>query len=135
VEVKKTVVSLDIFDTKLNLAVAHGFVVVQISKGELNHTALKVIGGNLGTLGLGDDGFAAVLLGEDGGGNELVPFLLGEGVDGLLLGALLRLRETLVLSLLVEKAKTGLETIENGGRTRRITGGEERDRSFTGDGV
>jgi hypothetical protein len=101
VEVEETVVSLNILDTKLDLAVRHGFVVVQVGKGELNDTALKVIRGDLGTLGLGDDGLAAVLLGEDGRGDELVPFLLEEGVDGLLLGALLGLRETLILSLLV----------------------------------
>jgi hypothetical protein len=99
VEVEETVVSLDILNTKLDLAVRHGFVVIQVSQGELNNTALKVVRCDLGTLGLGDDGFAAVLLSKDGGGNELVPFFLQEGVDGLLLGSLLGLCETLVLSL------------------------------------
>jgi hypothetical protein len=99
VEVEEAVVSLNIFDAELDLAVAHGLVVVEVSKGEFDHAALKVVGGDLGTLGLGDDGLAAVLLGEDRRCYELVPFLLLEGVDGLLLGSLLGFRETLVLSL------------------------------------
>ena len=49
----------------------------------------------------GDDGLSALLLGEDGGGDELVPLLLEEGIDGLLLTALLGLCESLVLSLLL----------------------------------
>lgn len=100
VEVEEAVVSLDVFDTELDLAVAHGFVVVQVSEGKFDHTTLKVFRGNLGTLSLGDDGLATVLLGEDRGSNEFVPFLLEEGIDGLLLGSLLGLRKTLVLSLL-----------------------------------
>jgi hypothetical protein len=32
-EVEKAVVSLDILDTKLDFTVAHGFVVVEVSKG------------------------------------------------------------------------------------------------------
>ena len=101
VEVKETVVSLNILDTELDLTVSHGLVIVEISKGELNNTSLQSIGSNLGTLGLGNDGLSALLLGEDGGGDELVPLLLEEGVDSLLLSALLGLCETLVLSLLL----------------------------------
>jgi hypothetical protein len=99
VEVKETVESLHILNAKLDLTVRHGFVVVQVSQGKLNNTALKVVRCDLGTLGLGDDGFAAVLLSKDGRGNELVPFFLQEGVDSLLLGSLLGLSETLILSL------------------------------------
>jgi hypothetical protein len=101
VEVEKAVESLNIFDAELDLAVAHGFVVVQISEGEFNNTSFEVFGCDFGTLGFGDDGFTAVLLGEDGGSNELVPFFLEEGVDGLLLSSLLGLCETLVLALLM----------------------------------
>lgn len=101
VEVEKAVESLNIFDAELDLAVAHGFVVVQISEGEFNDTSFEVFGCDFGTLGFGDDGFTAVLLGEDGGSNELVPFFLEEGVDGLLLSSLLGLCETLVLALLM----------------------------------
>jgi ethanolamine utilization microcompartment shell protein EutS len=105
VEVEETVVSLNILDTELDLAVSHGLVVVEVGKGELDNTSLQSIGSNLGTLGLGDDGLSAVLLGKDGGGDELVPLLLGEGVDNLLLASLLGLSESLVLSLLMAKSK------------------------------
>lgn len=56
-------------------------------------------------MGLGDDGLSAVLLGKDGGGDELVPLLLLEGIDNLLLASLLGLRESLVLSLLMIESK------------------------------
>lgn len=101
VEVEETVVSLNILDTKLDLTVRHGLVVIEIGKGELDNTSLQSIRSNLGTLGLGDDGLSALLLGKDGGSDELVPLLLEEGVDGLLLSALLGLCESLVLSLLM----------------------------------
>ena len=103
VEVEETVVSLNILDTKLDLTVRHGLVVIEIGKGELDNTSLQSLRSNLGTLGLGDDGLSALLLGKDGGSDELVPLLLEEGVDDLLLSALLGLCESLVLSLLVIK--------------------------------
>ena len=76
VEVEKAVESLNILDTELDLTVGHGLVVVEIGKRELNDTSLQSFGSNLGTLGLGDDGLTAVLLGKDGGSDELVPLLL-----------------------------------------------------------
>lgn len=112
VEVEETVVPLDVLDAELDLTVGHGLVVVEIGEGELDDTSLQTIGGDLGTLSLGDDGLSALLLGEDGGSDELVPLLLEEGVDGLLLSALLGLCETLVLSLLVRwKSKKRLGEI------------------------
>jgi len=99
-EVKKTVVPLHVLDTELHLAIAHGLVVVEVSKGELNDAALESIRSDFGSLGFGDDGLAAFFGGEDGGSNELVPLLLEEGVNCLLLSPLLGLRESLVLSLL-----------------------------------
>lgn len=99
VEVEEAVVPLDVLDTELDLTVGHGLVVVEVSEGEFDDTSLESIGGNLGTLGLGDDGLSNLLGGEDGGSDELVPFLLEEGVHGLLLSALLGLGESLVLSL------------------------------------
>lgn len=102
VEVEETVESLNILDTELDLTVSHGLIVVEIGKGEFDNTSLQSIGSNLGTLGLGDDGLSALLLGEDGGGDELVPLFLEEGVDDLLLATLLGLCESLVLSLLMK---------------------------------
>jgi len=99
VEVEETVVPLNVLDTKLDLTVAHGLIVVKVGKGELDDTSLKSISGDLGTLGLGNNGLSALLLGEDGGSDELVPFFLEERVNCLLLSALLGLGEPLVLSL------------------------------------
>jgi len=99
VEVKKAVKSLNVLDAKLYLAVAHGLVVVQVSEGDLDDTSLKSIGSNFCSLGLCDDGLSALLLGEDGWSNELVPFFLEERVNCLFLSALLGLRKPLVLSL------------------------------------
>jgi hypothetical protein len=65
VEVEETIVSLDILDTKLDLTVGHGLVVIEISKGELDDTSLQSIRGNLGTLSLGDDCLTAFLFGKD----------------------------------------------------------------------
>ena len=75
-EVEETVESLNILDTKLNLTVGCCFVVIEIGKGKFNHTSLKSLRGNLGTLGLGDDGLSTFLHLEDGRSNELVPFFL-----------------------------------------------------------
>jgi len=99
VEVEEAVEPLNILDTKLDLTVRHGLVVVEVGEGELNDTALESIRGDLGTLCLGDDGLAALLGGEDGGSDELVPLFLEEGVGCLLLAALLGLGESLILSL------------------------------------
>jgi len=91
VEVEEAVESLDILDTKLDLAVRHGLVVVEVSQGKFDDASLEAVRGDLGTLGLGDDGLSALLLGEDGGSDELVPFFFEEGVDCLFLSALLGL--------------------------------------------
>jgi len=91
VEVEEAVESLDILDTKLDLAVRHGLVVVEVSQGKFDDASLKAVRGDLGTLGLGDDGLSALLLGEDGGSDELVPFFFEEGVNCLFLSALLGL--------------------------------------------
>jgi len=101
VEVEKAVESLNILDTKLNLTVRHGFILVKVSKGELDDTSLEAVRGDFLSLGLGNDGLSTLLLGEDGGGDELVPFFLKEGVDCLLLSALLGLGKSLILSLLL----------------------------------
>jgi len=89
VEVQQTVVSLDILDTKLDLAVGKGLVLLEIGEGDLDNTSLEVVRGDLGTLGLGNQGLSAVLLGKDGRSDELVPFFLEERIDGLFTGSLL----------------------------------------------
>jgi len=61
VEVKKAVVSLNVFHTKLHFAVAHGLIVVEISQGELNDASLEPIRGNFLSLCFRDDGLATFL--------------------------------------------------------------------------
>jgi len=100
VEVEKAVVPLDILDAKLDLAVRHGLVIIKVAQRQFDDSPAKSLARDLGTLGLSDDGLAAFLLGEDGGGDQLVPLLLREGINGLLLTALLRLGESLILTLL-----------------------------------
>ena len=119
VEIQQTVVSLDIFDTKLNLSVCKSFVLLQISETHFENTSLKVFGGNFGTLGFGNKSLSAVLLGEHGGSNKLVPFFLQEGVNGLFAASLLSLSEVLVLTLLSskqskEQANQAETTVSNG---------------------
>jgi hypothetical protein len=103
VEVEEAVVSLNIFDTELNFAVSKCLILVQVGKRHLNNTSLEVFGGNLGTLGLGDEGLSSIFDSKNGRGNQVVPFLLEEGVNCLLTATLLTLRQSLVLSLLMTK--------------------------------
>ena len=98
-KVEEAVEPLNILHAEFDFAIAHGLVVVEIGQGKFDDAALEVIGGDFGPLRFGDDGFAAILLGENGGGDEFVPFLLEEGVHGLLFAALFGFGETLVLSL------------------------------------
>jgi hypothetical protein len=51
---------------------------------------------------LGDECLSAVLLGKDGGSNELVPLLFEKGVDRLFARALFALCQSLVLALCCE---------------------------------
>ena len=98
VEVEEAVESLDILDTKLDLAVGGGLILVEVAEGKLDNSALETLRGDLLSLSSGDDGLSALLLAEDGRCDELVPILLQEGVDSLLLRALLGLSQALVLS-------------------------------------
>jgi len=97
-EVHQAVVSLNVLDTESDLAVGKGLVLLEIGEGDLDDTSLKVVGSDLLSLSLGNQGLSAILLGKDGGSDELVPFFLEKGVDGLFAGSLLGLRESLILS-------------------------------------
>jgi len=92
VEVQQAVVSLNILDTEPDLAVGKGLVLLEIGERNLDDTSLEVVRSDLGTLGLGNQGLSGILLGKDGGSDELVPFLLEEGIDGLFAGSLLGFR-------------------------------------------
>merc|ERR1719491_692226 len=92
VEIHQTIVSLNILDTKPDLAVCQGFVLLEIGKRHLNNTSLQEIGGDLGSLGLGNQSLSAVLLGKDRWGDQFVPFFLEKRIDGLFAGSLLGFR-------------------------------------------
>ena len=84
-EVGKAVAALDILDHEGHLAVALIVIVVEIGEVHLDDTVLKTVGGNLGTLGTGDQGLAALALTEVRGGLKVVPFLTEEDISLLLL--------------------------------------------------
>ena len=73
-------------------------LLVQVSQGDLEHAALELLRGDLGANGLGHRRLAAQAVLEDGGHLDVIPVLLGEGVDDLLLGALAALAQLLVLA-------------------------------------
>ena len=91
VEVHQTVVSLNILDTKLDLSVGQGFILVQVSKAELEDSSLQTVRGDLSTLCHGNQGLSSIFDGEDGGSNQFVPLFLQERVDGLFTATLLAL--------------------------------------------
>jgi hypothetical protein len=105
VEVHKAVVALDVLDTKLDLAVGQGFILVQICQRHLKHTSLQVVRSNFGSLRLGDQGLSAVLDSEDRRSDKLVPLFLQEGVDRLFAATLFGFRKSLVLALLEENER------------------------------
>jgi len=92
VEIHQAVVALDVLDAQTNFAVGEGLVLLEVGEGDLNNTSLKVVRGDLLSLGLGNQGLSAILLGKDGGGDQFVPFFLEERIDGLFAGSLLGLR-------------------------------------------
>lgn len=112
VEIGQAVVTLDVLHTQLNLSPRDGLVLVEVSEGNFNNTSLQSIGSNLLSLRLGDQSLSAVLDGKDGRGNELVPFFLQEGVDGLFASSLLGFRKSLILALWIK--------IEKGRETERV---------------
>jgi hypothetical protein len=80
VEVSNAVVSLNILDTKLDLAVRKVFVILEISKAYLNNASLESLGSDLGTSCLGNNGLSEFLGGEHGRSLKLVPFFLEERI-------------------------------------------------------
>ena len=56
-------------------------VLVQVSQGDLEDTALEAIGGELGALGAVHQGLAGLAVGEEGGGLDIVPVLAGVGIN------------------------------------------------------
>jgi hypothetical protein len=119
VEVGEDVVALDLLSNELDLPEALLLVsAVEVGEGELEDTSAEALGGNLGSLGLGDEGLSSLTGGEETGGLDGVPLLHGEGVYGLPLSSLLGLCETLVLS----DSHVCSERVGGRGRERRAAG-------------
>eukprot|EP00732_Lithocolla_globosa_P006495 Lithocolla_globosa_v1_NODE_7593_length_926_cov_50.943807.p2 type:complete len:105 gc:universal NODE_7593_length_926_cov_50.943807:554-868(+) len=97
-KVHEAVESLNVLDTKLDLSVGEGLILVEVSEAELKDSSLETIGGNLSSLCLGDHGTSSVLDGKDGGSYELVPLFFQKGVDSLLAASLFAFGQSLVLS-------------------------------------
>merc|ERR1719163_2741794 len=97
-EIGQAVAALDLLDLQLDLAVTLIVVVVQVGQVALEHAALEPVRGELQALGLAHGRLARRAHRELGRRLHIVPLLLRERVDGLLLPALLALRESLILS-------------------------------------
>ena len=89
---------VNIKDLKLELPVKGILILVQVSKVRLNNAALESLRGNVGSFGARNDGLANVAMGENGGSLKVIPFLLLEGIDGLLSLSLLAFGKALVLA-------------------------------------
>jgi len=98
VEVGEAVLALDLIDTQLDLAERVLLVLVQVSEGDLEDTALQRVVGVLHALGTVNEGLANLANVEGGRSLDIIPVLAGEGVNDLLLKTLLAFRETLILS-------------------------------------
>lgn len=80
-EVGEAVISLDILDTELDLAVGKVLVILEVGEGYFDDAAFEFLGSDFGTGGFGDDGFSKILIGEHCRCLEFVPFFSEEGVD------------------------------------------------------
>mmetsp|Transcript_25948 Transcript_25948/g.60262 ORF Transcript_25948/g.60262 Transcript_25948/m.60262 type:complete len:279 (-) Transcript_25948:26-862(-) len=89
VEVAESILALDLLADEAHLAVVSIRGLVEVAEGDLEHAVLHLLRSDLLTSSLVDGGLAGVAVGEESGGADVVPFLAGEGVDGLLLAALL----------------------------------------------
>jgi len=88
VEVGQAVLSLDVFDGKLDLSPCF-FSIIQIGEGGFDDSALQRVRGNLCAGGSGDAGLSNDSSCERSRGLNVVPFFSEERVLNLLLGTLL----------------------------------------------
>lgn len=98
VEVRHHIVALHVLAAELDLPEPLVVVLVEVGERDLEDAALQALRGDFGARSPGDKGLARIFVHEDGGRLNSVPLLLVEGILGLLLAALLRLCETLVLA-------------------------------------
>jgi hypothetical protein len=109
VEVGEQVLALDLVNSQLDLLEGVVLLALQISKGHLEHSALEVVVGESQTGGSVHEGLADVSVLKGGGSLDVVPVLLGEGVDNSLLDTLLS--PALVLEVGGWKLVVGLKSM------------------------
>jgi len=97
VEVGECLVGLDVLDSQADLAESLILVLLQVGQRDGEDTSAQRVGAQLGALSAVDWGLANVAVGELGWSANVVPLLLDERVDDLLLLALL-LSELLVFA-------------------------------------
>lgn len=98
VEVGEAALALHLVNAEANLAERMIFILLEVSEGDLDNTSLECVIGILQTGGTVDESLADISDVEWVRGLNGVPIFAGEGVDSLLLEALLALGESLVLS-------------------------------------
>jgi len=91
VEVGQAVLALDLIDSELNLAESVVLILLEISEGDLDDSALQSIVGVLETGGTVDKGLSDISDSKGGWCLDGVPILAGEGILGSLLDTLLTL--------------------------------------------
>ena len=84
VEESDALITLDIFNAELHLAVTLFFVLVEITEIGFEDTALKTFGSNLETGSTGDKSLANIAFLELVGSTDVIPFLLSHGINHLL---------------------------------------------------
>jgi len=97
-EAAESLLALDILHTEAHLAVGIILVLVEVSEGDFQDAALELVGSDLGSLGAGHESLADDWVGEKARSLDIIPILHGERIDDFLLGSLLSLSETLVLT-------------------------------------
>merc|ERR1719354_57914 len=97
VEVGEAMFALDILADQLEFPEG-GLVLVEISLFAFKDTSLKTIGSNLGSYGPGNQSLSDLAAVEHAWGFDIIPVLLGEGVDNLLFASFLAFSKPLILS-------------------------------------
>lgn len=98
VEVGQKVLALDLVNSQLDSSESVVLLALQVSKTDIDNSALEFVVGVLQTSASVDQGLANISVLESGRSLDVVPFLLGEGVNDSLLNALLSLGKSLILA-------------------------------------
>jgi hypothetical protein len=81
IEVSEAVAALDVFDAELDVAVSISLIVLEVSEGAGEDAPLEAIRGNFSSLSAGNEGLANVTGVEYTRSFDVIPVLLGEGIN------------------------------------------------------